>query len=53
LYRACDALAVLWPENKGAEDQEVQRALQEFQSFSGVLGRHITRIVFPSGKMST
>jgi hypothetical protein len=46
-------LAVLRPENKGAEDQEVQRALQQFQSFYGVLGRHITRIVCLSGKMST
>lgn len=43
---AGDALAVLRPKNQRAEDQQIQRALQEFEAFflllAVFLGRHLT-----------
>ena len=37
-----DALSVLRTKNKCAKDEQVQRALQQLEPFSGFLGRHIT-----------
>src|SRR6266568_6681405 len=53
LDRPRDALAVLRAENERAQDQQVERALQEFQPFCFFSGRHMTRVCAPSGKMST
>jgi hypothetical protein len=54
---ARDALAVLRSKDEGAEDQQIERALQLFQSFFCIffciLGRHITRVWVRSGKKST
>ena len=45
---AGDALAVLGAEDEGAEDEEVESALEEFEFvFVGwvlLLGRHLTRV---------
>jgi hypothetical protein len=48
-----DSLPVLRTEDKRAQDQLIQRALQQFQSFLRLLGRHITRACPCPGKMST
>src|ERR1700756_2841154 len=50
---ARDALAVLRAKNQGAEDEEIESALEEIEPFFGVLGRHITRVWAWTGKMST
>ena len=41
---ACDALAVLRTKNQRTQDQQVQSALQELESFDALLGRHLTRV---------
>jgi hypothetical protein len=38
-----DPLAVLRPENQRAQDQQVQRPLQQFEPIRGLLGRHFTQ----------
>jgi hypothetical protein len=50
---ACDALAVLRSKDERAENQQIQCALQQFQSFPCFLGRHITHVAMIPGKMST
>lgn len=42
LDRARNALAVLRPKNQGAQDQQIQRALEEFEAVIGFSGRHLT-----------
>lgn len=53
LNGARDTLAMLRPENQGAQDEQVQRALQQFQPFFLFLGRHLTQLSAFSGKLST
>src|SRR5579872_123864 len=53
LDNPCDPLPVLRSKDQRAQNQQVQRPLQQFQSFFVILGRHITRVSTPSGKMST
>jgi hypothetical protein len=40
--RARDALSVFRSEDQGTQNQQVQRALQQIESFLVVLGRHVT-----------
>ena len=49
----CDPLTMLRSKDQGAEDQQIQCPLQQFQPLSSFLGRHITRVCFRQGKMST
>jgi hypothetical protein len=44
LNGAPDTLPVLRAEDQRPQDQQVERSLQEFQSFSFLLGRHITQV---------
>jgi hypothetical protein len=48
-----DALTVLRAEDEGAEDEEIECALEQLEAFFCVLGRHTTRICARTGKMST
>jgi hypothetical protein len=41
---ACDPLPVLRSKDQRAQDQQIQGALQQFQTFPVILGRHITRV---------
>jgi len=50
---ARDPLAVMRSKDQCAQDQQVQRALQQLELFLILLGRHITRVSNRSGKMST
>ena len=45
LNGAGNPLAVLWSEDQRAQDEQVQRALQELESFRAVWGRHLTRVL--------
>jgi hypothetical protein len=40
---ASDALAVLPTKRKGVEDEQIQSALEQFETFNAFLGRHPTR----------
>jgi hypothetical protein len=40
--RARDALSVFRSEDQGTQNQQVQRALQQIESFLVALGRHVT-----------
>src|SRR5262249_61578252 len=53
LDRARDPLAVLGPEHQGAEDEQVERALDEGQPLGVVSGRHLTGRYAGSGQLST
>ena len=46
-------MPVLRSKDEPAQNQQIQCALQQFQSFSCILGRHITRVSARPGKMST
>jgi len=50
---ARDSLPVLRSEDEGAQDKQIQCALQEVQSFFLFSGRHVTRACASTGKMST
>jgi hypothetical protein len=50
---SCDPLPVLRSKDQRTQDQQIQCALQQFQSFFRFLGRHVTRVSARSGKMST
>jgi hypothetical protein len=50
---ACDPLSALRCKDEGAEAQQIQWALQQFQSFSRVLGRHVTRVCAGPDKMTS
>ena len=49
---ACDTLAMLGTQEEGAEDQEIESALEKRET-SGVLGRHMTQGWAGLGRMST
>jgi len=48
-----DALAVLVTEGEDPQNEQIQRALQEGDSFTIVLGSHPTRVCVHLGRMST
>src|SRR5215470_3661303 len=50
---AGNSLPVLRSKDESAEDQEIERALEQFKPFRFFSGRHSTRACTPSGKMST
>ena len=53
LNRPRDALTVLRAKDKCAENQQIERPLQKFKAVGRSLGRHLTRVLGDSGKMST